>query len=207
MTPPKLVAFDLDGTLTRGPTCLEAVADRLGFAAELARWDRTRWDLTRGDADVIAARTFWPLVADCQPDVLTDILAAIPLAPGAVEAVGFLRRAAIPTVIVTLTFAPLARWFAQTLGIDHVIGTEPRPDGSFRHVLPSTKPLLLQSHAATIGIELRDVAAIGDSPGDIAMLRAVGTPVYVGSHLSPAERPGLSYLPGAALDAVVASFR
>jgi hypothetical protein len=28
----RLVAFDLDSTLTRGQTCMEAIADALGFA-------------------------------------------------------------------------------------------------------------------------------------------------------------------------------
>lgn len=44
MTPPRLVAFDLDGTLTRGQTCLGVIADKLGFASEMAIWERARTD-------------------------------------------------------------------------------------------------------------------------------------------------------------------
>ena len=38
----RLVAFDLDGTLTRGQTCMEAIADAFGFAAQMSVWEQSR---------------------------------------------------------------------------------------------------------------------------------------------------------------------
>ena len=73
----RLVAFDLDGTLTRGRTCLETAADAFGFADRMPVWQRSRTE----QEIATARREAWELLRghDIAP------LAAIPLAPGAVE--------------------------------------------------------------------------------------------------------------------------
>ena len=57
----RLVAFDLDGTLTRGQTCLEALAHAFGFADQTPVWEQARTEQERraqaeADARVAAAQ-------------------------------------------------------------------------------------------------------------------------------------------------------
>jgi HAD superfamily phosphoserine phosphatase-like hydrolase len=193
-----MVAFDLDGTLTRG-NCLETLAGRFGFAEQMARWEQATTD-----NEIVEARSaLRRLLAGYDLDEQIAALASIPLAPGASDAVAVLCEAGIPTVIVTLAFAPHAAWFAQKLGIDHVIGTELLSRHDFRHVFPGTKPTLLTEHAAAFGIDPADIVAFGDTPGDVPMLRAVGTSIYVGHALPEGFRP-TAHLPDTALDTIIA---
>jgi phosphoserine phosphatase len=48
------------------------------------------------------------------------------------------------------------------------------------------------------GVSMSDVAAVGDSPGDVPMLAAVGRPIFVGTAL-PAEIPHSLHVPNADL--------
>ncbi len=175
--PTRLIAFDLDGTLTRGPTCLEAAVTRYGLADQLVHWRQARTDQERATTRVQAWRE---LVHRAGPDH-TAALATIPLAPGATEGIAELRKAGLRTVIVSLAFAPHVAYFARRLGVDAWIATEPAEDGPFRHVFPTTKPLLLAEHAAALGLTTGQLAAVGDTPDDIPMLRSVGVSVYIGS--------------------------
>lgn len=58
--------------------------------------------------------------------------------------------------------------------------------GEVQHFWPDDKPVWLARHANALGIELGEVAAVGDSHGDVPMLAAVGHPFFVGAEL-PAE--------------------
>ena len=58
--------------------------------------------------------------------------------------------------------------------------------GEIQHFWPSDKPLWLARYANALGIELSEVAAVGDSYGDVPMLAAVGRPFFIGADL-PAE--------------------
>ncbi|MEV0129301.1 HAD-IB family phosphatase [Dactylosporangium sp. NPDC050688] len=193
----RLVAFDLDGTLTRGPTCLEATAARHGFAEQMAVWEQAR-----GEAAIIEVRAaVWALLRDWPPERLAAPLAGIPLAPGAAEGITALRDAGLDVVIVSLAFAQHAAYFAAQLGVATVIATDVLTGGGFRHVFPSTKPTLLAAYAAEHGWTLEQVAAVGDSHGDVPMLRACGTSVFVGPALPDDLTPTL-HLPAAPIDEV-----
>jgi HAD superfamily phosphoserine phosphatase-like hydrolase len=175
----RLAAFDLDGTLTRGQTCMEAIAGALGFADQMAAWEQARTE-----QEITAARLgMWEHLKHHSSQDITAALAGIPLAPGAADGIAALRAAGVRTVIVSLTLAECAAYFARRLGADAHIGTEPDGNGGFRHVFPATKPALLAHHARTLGIPPHQVAAAGDSPGDIPMLRAARTSIYVGAQL------------------------
>jgi HAD superfamily phosphoserine phosphatase-like hydrolase len=191
----RLVAFDLDGTLTRGLTCMEAIADALGFADQMAAWEQSRTE-----QELIAARLgMWEHLKNGSSQEITAAIAGIPLAPGAADGFAALRAAGIRTVIVSLTLAQCAEYFAAHLGADAHIGTEPDGNGGFRHVFPANKPALLAQHARALGIPAQQVAAAGDSPGDIPMLRAARTSIYVGATLPDGFTPTW-HLPQAPID-------
>ncbi|MFB9905784.1 HAD family hydrolase [Allokutzneria oryzae] len=186
----RLVAFDLDGTLTRGRTCLETAAEAFGFADRMPGWQRSRTE-----REIAAARVeAWHHLRGRNLTPLSEI----PLAPGAAEGIAALRAAGIRTVIVSLAFAAHAEYFARQLGVDAVIATEPDRD---RHVFSSTKPTLLLEHARSLGIPLERIAAVGDSPGDVPMLRACAASCYVGADVPEGFLPS-RHLPGAAIDEV-----
>jgi HAD superfamily phosphoserine phosphatase-like hydrolase len=188
----RLVAFDLDGTLIRGPTICEHLAKPLGKLSRMREFEQLR-DLTQ----IRAARQEmlgWygePLNALCER--LTDIA----IAPGADEAFGLLAQRGIHTAIVSITWSFAVEWFARRFGADAWIGTGAQ-SGEIQHFWPSDKPVWLTRHAGALGIELSDVAAVGDSHGDVPMLAAVGHPFFVGADL-PAEIAHAVHAPNADL--------
>jgi phosphoserine phosphatase len=132
----RLVAFDLDGTLTRGQTYLEAIADAFGFAAQMSVWEQARTE-----QEITAALLgVWEYLHHLSTEDMDAALANIPLAPGAIEGITALRTAGIGTIIASLALASNVAYFAGRLGVDAHFGTEPDGNGGFRHVFPATKP-------------------------------------------------------------------
>ncbi|HEY2463332.1 MAG TPA: HAD-IB family phosphatase [Steroidobacteraceae bacterium] len=173
----RLVAFDLDGTLIRGPTVCESLAGPLGKLSRMLEIERLH-DL----AQLRAAREemlSWygePLGAQCEK--LTDV----DIAPGAHEAFELLGEQGIRTAIVSITWSFAVEWFARRFGAGAWIGTGVQA-GEIQHFWPSDKPVWLARHAKSLGLELSEVAAVGDSHGDVPMLAAVGHPFFVGADL------------------------
>jgi HAD superfamily phosphoserine phosphatase-like hydrolase len=175
----RLVAFDLDGTLIRGPTICESLAEPLGKLSRMREFEQLR-DL----AQIRAARqemlTWYgePLIALCEN------LKDVDIAPGADEAFELLAQRGIRTAIVSITWSFAVEWFARRFGAGAWIGTGAQ-SGEIEHFWPSDKPVWLAHHANALGIELSEVAAVGDSHGDVPMLAAVGHPFFVGADLPP----------------------
>jgi phosphoserine phosphatase len=193
----RLVAFDLDGTLTRGQTCMEAIADAFGFAAQMSVWEQARTE-----QELITARLgMWEHLQHLSTQDTDAVLADIPLAPGAIEGITTLRAAGIATIIASLTHAPHVAYFAGRLGVDAHFGTEPDGNGGFRHVFPATKPTLLAEYAHSLGVSPKQIAAVGDTPGDVPMLRTVGISIYVGTTL-PYDFTPTWHLPAAPIDEI-----
>ncbi len=188
----RLVAFDLDGTLIRGPTICESLAEPLGKRSRMREIEQLR-DL----AQIRAARQEmlgWygePLDAHCQK--LTDLA----MAPGAREIFDLLAQRGIHTAIVSITWSFAVEYFARRFGAGAWIGTSVL-SGQIQHFWPSDKPIWLARHASALGLEMSEVAAVGDSAGDIPMLAAVGHPFYVGAEL-PAELANAVHVPKADL--------
>lgn len=186
MTPPHgapapihLVAFDLDGTLIRADTCCEALARPLGRLARMRAFERRT-----AVADIAAARAEMAGWYDGIPeDILCAPLAAVPLAPGAEAAFDLLRQHGIATAIVSITWEFAVARFARRLGADHFVGTGLAADGRIAHFWPEDKARWVAALASRLGCDLRAVAAVGDSSGDVPMLRLVGAPFFVGRQL------------------------
>ena len=194
----RLVAFDLDGTLTRGRSCLEAIADALGFAAQMSLFERAS-----SEEEIIAARhEIRERLRHADPSDIHAALSTISLAPGAVQGISALQERGISTVIVSLTFTVAVAYFAERLRIDAHIATDPDArGGGIRHVFASTKPALLAEHAKSLGIGAAHIAAVGDSPADVPMLRSVRASFYVGTGPPPGFAPTW-HLPSAAIDQI-----
>jgi len=172
----RLVAFDLDGTLVRGPTICESLAEPLGKLSRMREFEQLR-DL----AQIRAARQEMLGWYGDVPEALYDKL-SLELAPGAAEAFELLAQRGVQTAIVSITWSFAVERLARRLGAGAWIGTDAHL-GEIRHFWPHDKPVWLTRHASTLGIEMSRVAAVGDSHGDVPMLAAVGHPFFVGADL------------------------
>ncbi len=177
----RLVAFDLDGTLIRGATICETLAESFGRLSRMREIEQLR-DL----AQIRAAREeMLSWYGDGPLDALCERLADVQIAPGAQQAFTLLAQRGVVTVIISITWSFAVAWFARRFGAAAWIGTDVLA-GEVRHFWPGDKPVWLAAYAARQGISISDVAAVGDSQGDVPMLAAVGHPVFVGAAL-PAE--------------------
>lgn len=194
----KVVAFDLDGTVTRRPTVCEAIAARLGRAADMAAFEQAR-----DRAGIAAARE---VMAGWYAGVPVEELLApvreIPLRPGAREALALCHEAGARAVLVSITWTFAVDWFAREQGFDAAVGTA-LGQGEIAHFWPEDKPAWLAAYCARHGVEQPATAAVGDSWGDGPLLAWAGRGAYVGAGSPPVE--GLMHLPDAPLDAAVAA--
>ncbi len=178
-TPVSLVAFDLDGTLIRGDTVCQVIARRLGHLERMNELER----LTALEDIAAARRELVSYYAAVGGDELSSYLEGCVLAPGAREGLDLLRRHGVKTAIVSITWAFAAEWFARLLGADYCTGTGISADRRVEHFWPADKARWLLNLMGTLGLGPHQVAAVGDSWGDVEMLRAVGHPFYVGESL------------------------
>jgi phosphoserine phosphatase len=179
--PPQGVVFDLDATLL---ACefVDRLAGHLGLA-HLTRELTARAMSGAMDFRASYLRRMEMLggVAVDRIERLTDTL---PLAPGAAHAIDVLRRAGIPTAIITGGYARVGRAIQRRLGIDALYATEMEEcDGVMTG--RATGPLLdeegkveaLVGFCAERGLDPARVMAVGDGANDLKMLSKAGTAV------------------------------
>jgi HAD superfamily phosphoserine phosphatase-like hydrolase len=161
-----LVAFDLDGTLVRTDTCCETIARPLGRLARMREFER----LSTADDIAVARAEMATWYSAVSPGDLCAPLGTLPLAPGTREGFRLLRRHGVQTAIVSITWEFAVAWFAQQLRADYYVGTGLAPDGQISHFWPADKARWLAALAHRFGLDLDEVAAVGDSAGDLPML-------------------------------------
>ncbi|HEY1756593.1 MAG TPA: haloacid dehalogenase-like hydrolase [Bryobacteraceae bacterium] len=179
-----LVVVDLGGTLLRGATVCEVLAARLGRVEEMKRFE----SLT-GQAETAAARSEmarW--YTEISRESLIECLSGAQWAPGAIQGVYRLREAGVYVGIASITWGFAVDWFAAQLGVEHVLATELGENGHIEHAWPEDKPAWMERLALRLQVQSENVAAVGDSFGDVAMLQAASLPFYVGSHPPPGTR-------------------
>jgi HAD superfamily phosphoserine phosphatase-like hydrolase len=189
-----LVAFDLDGTLVRGQTCVEAIARAVGRVDECAAFERLAMRDVAGVTAAREAMAEWYRPYSCGE--LVAGLSEVSLAPGAEEAFALLRAQGVTTAIVSMTWSFAVEWFARRLGADHAYGTRLTSTG-IEHVWPAEKGRCLSDMAARLGLSSQQVAAIGDSGGDRELLEAAGVRFFVGG--SAPDLSDLVHVPDADL--------
>jgi HAD superfamily phosphoserine phosphatase-like hydrolase len=190
----QLVAFDLDGTLTRDHSCVQAIAHTIGRAEECAEFERLEM---RDEARVRAAREAmadWYRAYSLQE--LVTGLKELTLAPGTEEAFARLHECGVTVAIVSITWSFAVEWFARRLGADHAHGTRLTPAG-IEHFWPAEKGAWLSALAARLHLASGQVAAVGDSDGDRELLVAAGARFFVGHR--PPDLDGVVHLPDANL--------
>jgi HAD superfamily phosphoserine phosphatase-like hydrolase len=187
-----VVAFDLDGTLLRGPTVCEVLAEGLG------RLERMKVLETLQQRDeVVAARlemAGWYLQHGI--DALKPMFERVRWAPGVHQAVSELRAHGIEVVIASLTWSFAVGWAAEHLGIRHFLGTELPGRYEIVHVWGSDKGRWLASLTETLRVPSDRVAAAGDTQSDIHLLERAALRFFVGNE-QPPRLESVIHLPGA----------
>ncbi|MYD50320.1 MAG: HAD-IB family phosphatase [Dehalococcoidia bacterium] len=184
----KLVAFDLDGTLLWGDSVWEAIARGIGCLERVREME----EQIAPDqiAEVTAAReesAGW--YSAYTFDELLVHVATMQVAPGVDEGFALLREHGFKIAVVSLTWEFAVEWFANRFGADYFAGTALTPDGQITHFWPEDKALWLTHLARKLGVDMRDMAAVGDTRGDLPMLLAVGHPYWVAKAV-PSELDG-----------------
>ncbi len=172
-----LVAFDVDGTLLRGETICECIGRNLGKSDEMrvieqsksrdeiaaARRQMLHWYLPHGRASIL------------------DLVRGVQLAPGAKAAFARLRVHGIRTALVSMTWKFAVEWLATELGADYAIGTDWLDTDEVADFWPDDKATWLAALLTELDASPDGLVAVGDSSGDIPMLRLARRGYFVGA--------------------------
>lgn len=187
---PALAVMDLDGTLLRGKTSCEVLAESLGYLDRMRQFEALT--LERDIASARGEMALWykdiPLVE------LISSLQSATLAPKTHEGIDLLRQHSIEIAIVSITWEFIVEYFAKDFGINYYVGTRLTGNGQIIHFWPRNKSEWVRELSGNLGIPIKRVAAVGDSKGDVEMLKAVRYPVFVGKSL-PTELEGVRHIP------------
>jgi len=189
-----LIGFDLDGTLLRGMTVCEVLAEALGHSDVMKRYERLATERDISEARMDMARWYQGHTYD---DLQAHLESAC-LAPGAHEAISLLKSRGFEVAIVSTTWSFAVRWFAERFNVVHYLGTGLSPTGEITHVWGRDKARWLRLLASELGIPLNRIAAVGDSSGDVDMLHVAALRFFVGAKL-PAEVERVVHIPGAGI--------
>lgn len=189
---PRLVAFDVDGTLLRGETVCECIGRHLGKSREM-----TLIEQAKTLEEVAAARRemlTWYLPHG--REAILKYVKGVRLAPGTKAAFARLRLFGIKTALASITWKFAVEWLATELGADYAIGTDWLDTGEVGDFWPNDKVAWLTVVLSELNASRDELVAVGDSSGDIPMLRFARRGYFVGATL-PAELPHVLHWPQA----------
>lgn len=179
----RLAAVDLDGTLLRGQTACEAIAMGIGRIERMRELERL--ESTDIEGVTVAREEMAEWYSTYTFSDLCNHLATVQVAPGVDEGFALLREHGFKIAIVSLTWEFAVEWFADRFGADYSAGTGLSADGLITHFWPRDKAIWLTALADRLSVDMNDVAAVGDSNGDVPMLLSVGHPYWVGQTIPP----------------------
>ena len=187
--PTGLAVFDLDGTLLRGATVCEVLAESLGHIERMRQLERFV-----DDDELRAAREemagWYQSVGFAR---LGASLAGARLAPGVEDGLALPKGHGVAVGIASITWSFAVEYFARLLGVDHWQGTVLEESGEIRHIWPTDKAVWVRMLAERLEVPRERTAAVGDSISDLPMLQAVDVSVFVGAELPPGTEGWLHY--------------
>jgi len=195
---PKLIAFDVDGTLLRGENICGCIARNIGRTAEM-----DAFELLRSREEISVGRqTMLEWYSPFSRETLIGYLHELRLAPGVRCGFARLKEEGIKIALVSINWQFAVDWLAADLGADYAVGTGWSDDGEIAHFWPEDKAAWLRSLLARLRIDHDALVAVGDSYGDIPMLQLARRGFFVGRIL-PAELRHVTHWPDADIEAIV----
>jgi HAD superfamily phosphoserine phosphatase-like hydrolase len=198
VSPPKLVAFDVDGTLLRGETICECIGRNIGRSDEMKAFE-----ILESQSEIARARRImleWYIPHG--RTVLLGHLKALRLAPGAKAGIRCLREQGIKTALVSITWRFAVEWLAAELSADYAIGTDWLDSNEVVDFWPEDKSTWLTTLMTSLRISPKSLVAVGDSSGDIPMLKLAHRGYFIGETM-PEAMPHVAHLPGANIQSIV----
>ena len=175
----RLACFDLDGTLTRGTTVSQHLADRLGQGEQMAALER-RYAAGEISNSVVAEETASSYRGIPLEKVVTH-LSDIPCIKGIDATLAALGERQIESLLCTVTWSLAAEEFRRRHGFVAASGTEIEldsdgvPTGEVkRHFDEWDKLEFVRSYCKVNDVDLAECIAVGDSRSDIPLFEAVG---------------------------------
>jgi len=192
-----LVAFDLDGTLLRGPTTCELLAQPLGRLPEMRRFEALSSEHEIAAARLEMARWYH----DHPVEQLCAALESATWAPGAREGIRLLQQGGVEVVIASITWQFAVEWLARPLRVSRVLGTQLDSAGRVTHVWPRDKARWLRKVSSELGVPETRIAAVGDSSSDTDLLSAASLRFFVGLGSAP-PLAAVSHRPDGNIEAI-----
>jgi HAD superfamily phosphoserine phosphatase-like hydrolase len=195
---PKLVAFDVDGTLLRGETVCECIGRNIGKSAEMKIFEQLR-----SQSEIASARrTMLEWYAPFGKHVLLGYLKQLQPAPGTKIGLSRLRQQGIKTAFVSTTWHFAVEWLAAELGAGYAVGTRWLDTNEIVDFWPDDKVTWLTALLGELDVSSDALVAVGDSSGDLPMLKFAGRGYFVGSKM-PEAFPHLLHYPDADINSLV----
>jgi phosphoserine phosphatase len=176
-----LVAFDVDGTLLRGETICECLGRGIGKIEEMKTFEF----LTSQTQIFQARRTMLGWFMPYGRTALLKCLKSARLAPGTRAGIARLRACGMRTALVSISWRFAVDWLAADLGADYAIGTDWLEAGEVVDFWPNDKVTWLAALLQELHLSPQALVAIGDSAGDIPMLKFAGRAYFVGPKVPP----------------------
>jgi phosphoserine phosphatase len=175
----RLACFDLDGTLVRGTSVSQHLADRFGRGERMAELER-RYATGELSNSVVAEEQARDYRGIPLPEVV-EKLSDIACIDGIDSTLTTLRQRGVESLLGTVTWTFAAEEFRRRHGFAAVSGTEIDLDpggvptgGVKRHFDEWDKLEFVASYCEANGIDLAECIAVGDSRSDVPLFEAVG---------------------------------
>jgi phosphoserine phosphatase len=175
----RVACFDLDGTLVRGTSVSQHLADRFGQTEQMAELER-RYATGEISNSVVAeeqARNYRGIPLPQVVEKLNDITCI----DGIDATLTTLRERGIVSLLGTVTWTYAAEEFGRRHGFAAVSGTEIGldaggvPNGGVKRNFDEWDKLeFVASYCEANDLDLADCIAVGDSRSDVPLFEAVG---------------------------------
>lgn len=176
----RLVAFDLDGTLTVETSSWQSIHRFFGTEVYGAEGLRD-YELGRISYEEFMRRDIahWP--KGLHISTIEEILSSFSLRPEAENTIRQLRQRGMRVVVITSGLAPLARNVCQRLQIEDYVANDLETDAAGRLTgqgIPVVEPLkkdrVLHEFLRRLDLRSEQALAVGDTKFDRSLLKAAG---------------------------------
>lgn len=175
---PRVVSFDLDGTLLPETTVSVLTATHLGYESELRALEEQYRRHEISNTEVADASGEW--YAGVTLDEVARQLEEAPWIDGIDPTVTALRQRGCDVLLGTVTWRFAAEVLGERYGFDAVSGTEMGvADGVLtgevtRHFDEHDKLAFVRGHCEAVGASLSECVAVGDSRSDVPLFEEAG---------------------------------